>query len=138
VCGFVLGQFLPGSILPNPEQRLVTSLFLGTALSISSVKIVAMVVRELNFSRRNLGQIIVASAIMEDTIGWVIISVTLGIAGAGGAPLGSLAKSVIGTALFLVLSYTVGRRCVRQRIRGHHGDFDRHVRHGADHPSDRR
>ena len=61
--------------------RLVPSLFLGTALSISSIKIVAMVVREMNFMRRNLGQIIVATAIMEDTCGWVIIAITFGIAG---------------------------------------------------------
>ncbi|HYP36040.1 MAG TPA: hypothetical protein VEQ62_06850 [Stellaceae bacterium] len=31
----------------HPEQRLITSLFLGTMLSISSVKIVALVVREV-------------------------------------------------------------------------------------------
>ena len=71
----------------------------------------------MNFMRRNLGQIIVASAIMEDTTGWIIISITLGIAGAGGFALGSLAKTVIGTALFLVLSYTVGRRLVFWLIR---------------------
>jgi Kef-type K+ transport system membrane component KefB/nucleotide-binding universal stress UspA family protein len=116
-CGFALGQFVPQSILPDSGHRLIASLFLGTALSISSIKIVAMVVREMNFMRRNLGQIIVASAIMEDTTGWVIISLTLGIAGAGGFAVGSLAKTVIGTALFLVLSYTVGRRLVFWLIR---------------------
>ena len=47
-------------VLPRPDLRLITSLFLGTALSISSVKIVAMVVREMRFMRRNLGQVIVA------------------------------------------------------------------------------
>ena len=31
----------------HPEQRLITSLFLGTMLSITSVKIVALVVREV-------------------------------------------------------------------------------------------
>ena len=36
---------LPDSMLPDPQKRLITSLFLGTALSIASVKIVAMVVR---------------------------------------------------------------------------------------------
>ena len=64
----------------DPEQRLITSLFLGTALSISSVKIVAMVVREMNFMRRNIGQVIVASAIIDDTIGWIIIAIIFGIA----------------------------------------------------------
>jgi len=117
ICGFTLGQFLPDSILPTAGSKLVASLFLGTALSISSIKIVAMVVREMNFMRRNLGQIIVASAIMEDTTGWIIIAITLGIAGAGGFAFGSLAKTVIGTALFLVFSYTIGRRLVFWLIR---------------------
>ena len=71
---------------------------MGTALSISSIKIVAMVVREMNFMRRNLGQIIVASSILEDTTGWVIVSITLGIAGAElRSKWGALAKTVLGT-----------------------------------------
>ena len=57
ICGFALGEFLPQSLLPHPEARLVASLFLGTALSISSVKIVAVVVREMNFMRRNVGSL---------------------------------------------------------------------------------
>jgi Kef-type K+ transport system membrane component KefB len=56
LCGFALGEFLPGSILPKPEARFVTALFLGTTLSICSVKIVAMVVREMNFMRRKLAR----------------------------------------------------------------------------------
>ena len=65
------------AMLPDPEKRLITALFLGTALSISSVKIVAMVVREVGFLRRNVGQVIIAAAIIDDTIGWIIISVDL-------------------------------------------------------------
>ena len=68
-CGFALGEFMPASLLPSPEHRFLTALFLGTALSISSIKIVAAIVREMNFTRRDLGQIIVASAICEDSIG---------------------------------------------------------------------
>jgi Kef-type K+ transport system membrane component KefB len=69
VCGFALGEFMPAGMLPSPDQRLIASLFLGTALSISSLKIVAMVVREMNFSRRNVGQVILASAVIDDTSG---------------------------------------------------------------------
>jgi Kef-type K+ transport system membrane component KefB/nucleotide-binding universal stress UspA family protein len=116
-CGFAAAFLLPDSILPTQGSKLVAALFVGTALSISSIKIVAMVVREMNFMRRNLGQIIVASAIMEDTTGWVIVSITLGIAGANGLDWGSLAKTVIGTAIFLGLSYTAGRKLVFWLIR---------------------
>jgi len=123
-CGFALGQFLPEALLPHPDQRLLTSLFLGTALSISSIKIVAAIVREMGFTRRNLGQIIVASAICEDSIGWVIIAITFGLAQAGTIDLLSVAWSVLGTAAFLVASFTVGRRVVFFLIRWANDNFE--------------
>ncbi len=122
-CGFFLGEFGPAALFGAAGGgRLVPSLFLGTALSISSIKIVAMVVREMSFMRRNLGQIIVATAIMEDTAGWVIIAITFGIAGAGGGSRHGvnwleLGKTVAGVALFLVFCFTAGRWLVFWTIR---------------------
>jgi K+:H+ antiporter len=112
ICGFALGQLLPDSLIPDSDRRLLTSLFLGTALSISSIKIVAAIVREMGFTRRNLGQMIVASAICEDSIGWVIIAVIFSLAQAGTIDLVSVSKSVLGTVVFLVASFTVGRQIV--------------------------
>jgi Kef-type K+ transport system membrane component KefB/nucleotide-binding universal stress UspA family protein len=123
VCGFALGEMLPDALLPNPGARLVAAIFLGTALSISSVKIVAMVVREMNFMRRDLGQIIVASAILEDTIGWVIIAVAFGLASAGTVDLWSLGRAVLGTAAFMAASLTIGRRVVFNLIRWTNDNF---------------
>jgi Kef-type K+ transport system membrane component KefB/nucleotide-binding universal stress UspA family protein len=122
-CGFALGESLPDSILPHPEQRLVTSLFLGTALSISSVKIVAMVVREMNFMRRTVGQVILASAIIDDSIGWIITAIIFSLAMQGEVDPASVAKSVIGTLVFLAASLTVGRRIVSTLIRWANDNF---------------
>ena len=116
-CGFALGEFLPDALLPDPQARLVASLFMGTALSISSVKIVAVVVREMNFMRRNVGQIIVATAVIDDTIGWIIIAVIFSLASQGTLDIGSVAKAVLGTLAFLAVSFTIGRRLVFQLIR---------------------
>src|SRR5450631_540933 len=112
VCGVALGEMLPDSLLPDPGKRLITALFLGTALSIASVKIVAMVVREMNFMRRVVGQVILASAIIDDSIGWIIVSIIFSLALHGAVDAWSLAQSVIGTLLFLAVSLTVGRRIV--------------------------
>jgi Kef-type K+ transport system membrane component KefB/nucleotide-binding universal stress UspA family protein len=117
-CGFALGEFLPASLMPDmPGGRLVPALFLGTALSISSIKIVAMVVREMNFMRRNLGQVIVSTAIMEDTVGWVIIAITFGIAGAGKVDALGLIKTIGGVTLFMLFCFTAGRWLVFSAIR---------------------
>jgi Kef-type K+ transport system membrane component KefB/nucleotide-binding universal stress UspA family protein len=132
VCGYLLGQLGPAVLFEGVGNgsRLVPSLFLGTALSISSIKIVAMVVREMNFMRRNLGQLIVATAIMEDTCGWVIIAITFGIAGAGmhgSGPEGidwlGLAKTVTGVVLFLVFCFTAGRWLIFSAIRWVNDNF---------------
>jgi Kef-type K+ transport system membrane component KefB/nucleotide-binding universal stress UspA family protein len=116
-CGFLLGQLLPETLLPDPSQRLAMALFLATALSISSVKIVAMVLMEVDFMRRNIGQIILASAILDDTLGWILIALIAGLAAQGTVQLGALTVKVLGTLLFLALSLTVGRRIVAYVIR---------------------
>jgi len=96
-CGVALGELLPDSMLPDPGKRLITSLFLGTALSIASVKIVATIIREMNFMRRTVGQVILASAIIDDTVGWMITAVIFSLALQGQVDAFSLAKSVLGT-----------------------------------------
>ncbi len=116
-CGFALAQFLPQSLLPEPSERVVAGLFLGTALSISSVKIVAIIVREMGFMRRDLGQIIVSSAIIEDTVGWLIMAVTFGIATNGKVEIAPLALTVAEVAAFMIFSFTLGRRIVFELIR---------------------
>jgi len=117
VAGVIFGNFMPDSLLPSPEHRLVASLFLGTALAISSVKIVSMVVRDMGFMRRDIGQVIIASAVMEDTIGWVIIAITFSLARQGSVDLRSVSLSILGTGLFLLISLTVGRVAVYKLIR---------------------
>jgi len=114
---------MPDTMLPRPELRLITALFLGTALSISSVKIVAAVVRDMNFMRRTIGQLIVASAIIDDTIGWIIIAVIFGLALHGQVELIPLGISIVGTVSFLALSLTVGQRAVSAIIRWTNDNF---------------
>jgi len=123
ICGVGLGEMLPDSLLPDPGKRLITSLFLGTALSIASVKIVAMVVREMNFMRRVVGQVILASAIIDDSVGWIIVSIIFSLALHGSIEPISLAQSVLGTILFMVASLTIGRRMVFFAIRWVNDNF---------------
>jgi Kef-type K+ transport system membrane component KefB len=115
-CGVALAYAMPAGAVPMHENRLVTALFLGTALSISSVKIVAMVLMEIGALRRDLGQLILATAILDDTIAWIIIAVIAGIATHGTVDLTAVAGSLAGVALFITFSLTVGQRLVARLI----------------------
>jgi Kef-type K+ transport system membrane component KefB/nucleotide-binding universal stress UspA family protein len=122
-CGYGLGEMLPDSLLPDAHRRLLTSLFLATALSISSVKIVAAVLREVDFLRRDLGQVILASSILDDTIGWIILALIGGLAAHGTIALGPLLFSVCGTVLFLGVCLTIGKTWVARAIRWTNDNF---------------
>jgi Kef-type K+ transport system membrane component KefB len=122
-CGFAFGELLPTDMLPKSDQRIITALFLGTALSIASVKIVAMVVSDMGFMRRNVGIALIASAIIDDTIGWIIVSIIIGLAARGQVDALALGQSVLGTAIFLAASFTLGRRLVFSIIRWTNDNF---------------
>jgi nucleotide-binding universal stress UspA family protein len=59
----------------------------------------------------------VATAILDDTIAWVIIAVIAGIAAHGTVSLANVGTSVVGTLFFLAVSFTIGRRVVAWIIR---------------------
>lgn len=115
--GFLLGCVLPDWLLPDVNQRITTALFLGTALSISSVKIVAVVLKEMDFLRRNVGQVILATAVIDDTIGWIVIAIISSIAIHGSVSSGTVLLHVLGTAVFLAFSFSFGRRIVGHLVR---------------------
>ncbi|HLG48639.1 MAG TPA: cation:proton antiporter [Reyranella sp.] len=115
-CGVALAYALPMDVVPNHDKPLVTALFLGTALAISSVKIVAMTLMDIGVIRRDIGQMILSTAILDDTIAWIIIAVISGIATHGGVDLRSIGASIGGTALFLAFCLTVGHRLVGRLI----------------------
>src|SRR4029077_18147353 len=111
-----LAYALPAELIPSTATRLVTALFLGTALSISSVKIVGMVLMEIGAIRRDLGQLILATPILDDSLAWIIIAIISGIAAYGAVNFEHVGMSIGFTALFLALSLTVGRRAVARII----------------------
>jgi len=74
---------LPESLLPDPTSACSHRLFLRRPVDLPRSRIVAAIVRGDEFHAPQSGQVIVASAIMEVSIGWIIIPSTFGLAEAG-------------------------------------------------------
>ncbi len=114
--GFFLGMHLPDFLLVDPEARLVFSLFMGTAMAISAIPVIAKVLMDLNLIRRDVGQTILAAGMSDDTIGWIMLSTVAGIAAGDAVTVGSVAGTVFSVLLFLGLSVTVGRWLVAKAL----------------------
>ena len=115
--GLWLGFVLPQEFIAAPDQRLVFALFIGTAMSISAIPVIAKVLMEMNVIRRDIGQVTLAAGMIDDTIGWILLSVVAGMATSGQVNLLSAGKSVLSVALVLGIAFTVGRRGVAAIIR---------------------
>jgi Kef-type K+ transport system membrane component KefB len=114
--GIALGWMLPEGYLAQPDGRLVFALFMAVAMSISAVPVIAKVLMDLKLARRDIGQLIMAAAMTDDTIGWILLSVVAGLATAGSVNFMSVAQALGGAALFMVLAFTIGTRIVSRVI----------------------
>ncbi|HEY0024835.1 MAG TPA: cation:proton antiporter [Longimicrobium sp.] len=114
--GFMLGQYLPGALLANNGERLVFALFLATAMSISAIPVIAKVLLDLNLMRRDIGQTIIAAGMADDAVGWMLLSVVVGLARSGELEAGAVAWSVGKVVLFMVVSFTAARWLVARTI----------------------
>ncbi len=117
VTGFGLGWLLPERFLTNPDGRLVFSLFIATAMSISAIPVIAKVLMDLNLIRRDIGQVTLAAGMTDDTIGWILLSVVAGLATSGTFNVGILLSTILAAVIFLGFSFTVGKALVAYILR---------------------
>ncbi len=114
--GFLLGQFLPDFLLADNNERLIFSLFIATAMSISAIPVIAKVLMDLNLMRRDIGQTIIAAGMSDDTIGWILLSIVAGLASGAAVTVGSVLQTIGSVLAFMVLSFTLGRWVVKRAL----------------------
>lgn len=116
--GFFLGLYLPDEYLTNPDQRLLFSFFLATALSISAIPIIAKILLDLSLLRQNVGQTVLGAAIVNDLVGWIFFAVILSFLASGSHGRDSVFTTVVLTMTFASACLTFGRTWVA-RLFGH-------------------
>jgi Kef-type K+ transport system membrane component KefB len=119
--GLVLGLNLPDAYLVTPERRLLFSIFIATALSISAIPLVAKILMDLNLLRSNVGQTIMGSAIVNDLLGWILFAVILSMLNTSLQGYGSVIGLVVLTISFAAASLTIGRKLVLRVFDYFHG-----------------
>jgi Kef-type K+ transport system membrane component KefB/nucleotide-binding universal stress UspA family protein len=101
--GYVLGIFMPDSYLAHPDQRFLFSAFLATAMSISAMPVIAKILLDLDLTKRNIGLVILSAGVVDDTVGWLILSLIAGAASHGEVRIGSLFVTILESIAFLVV-----------------------------------
>jgi Kef-type K+ transport system membrane component KefB/mannitol/fructose-specific phosphotransferase system IIA component (Ntr-type) len=91
-------------------DRLIFSLFVGTALSISALPVIAKILMDLNLLRSEMGTVVMSSAMFDDLVGWILFSMILGMMNAGSHVAGDgLKRTIVLVLAFVGLALTLGR-----------------------------
>jgi Kef-type K+ transport system membrane component KefB/mannitol/fructose-specific phosphotransferase system IIA component (Ntr-type) len=115
---FPLGAgFLAASIFPEylgaqeGANPLIFALFVGTALAISALPVIAKILMDLNLLRTEVGTVIISSAMFDDLVGWILFSMVLGMLRpqAGASVTDAVKHTIVLVVLFVGLTLTLGR-----------------------------
>lgn len=107
--GFGLAYLAPSFWGVDPNADLLTfSLFFGIALSISALPVIAKILLDLSIFKTDTGMLIMAAAMFNDLVGWIVFSIVLGMMSANSnAATAHDAGFGIGTTIALTLGLVV-------------------------------
>ncbi len=92
----------------DKDARLTFALFMGTAMAITALPVIVRILMDLNIFKSRMGLLVVASAMVDDLVGWLIFSVILGLIGKAGGSM-PLINTIILTIGYTAFMLTIGR-----------------------------
>ncbi|MEX2591827.1 MAG: cation:proton antiporter [Anditalea sp.] len=110
--GFVFPYYFPTFFGLADGDRLLFSLFMGTAMSITALPVVVRILMDTNMFKSKIGMLIVASAMVNDIIGWLIFSVILSFMGKTSSL--SLVQTIGITLVFTFFMLTLGKAIINR------------------------
>jgi Kef-type K+ transport system membrane component KefB/mannitol/fructose-specific phosphotransferase system IIA component (Ntr-type) len=110
--GVALGFLLPDHDLLDPTRRALFAIFLGVALSISALPVIAKTLLDLGLFKSDVGLLVMSSAMIDDVVGWLALSLLLGPVRGGAVDAAAFAKTALFGALFAAGMLVVGRRII--------------------------
>ncbi|MGK5530965.1 cation:proton antiporter [Streptomyces sp. URMC 129] len=114
--GIWLGFLLPGSLREDGADQAVFACFVGVAMCVSAIPVIARTLMDLKLIHRNIGQMILVAGTIDDAVGWVLVSLVAAMATASGLSGGDVATALGHLAIVLLVTLTAGRIIVRRAM----------------------
>ncbi|MEU9189658.1 cation:proton antiporter [Streptomyces sp. NPDC048484] len=124
--GIGLGYPLTRLLGTGSVDTHVFALFLGVAMCVSAIPVIAKTLMDMNLMHRNVGQLTLAAGMVDDAFGWLLLSVVSAMA-VGGLSAGLIATALGSLLLVLLIAVLVGRPVVRHALRMSKGSGERSV-----------
>lgn len=114
--GFGAGWVMPAGLLGEGTNRLTFATFLGVALCVSAIPVIAKTLSDMRLLHRDIGQLTLAVAAIDDAVGWFLLSLVSTMAVTSLQPAG-VALSAAYLVGFVLVAVVAGRPLVRLAMR---------------------
>jgi Kef-type K+ transport system membrane component KefB len=114
--GVLTGYLMPADLVAAGTDRTVFAMFLGVAMGVSAIPVIAKTLMDMNLLHRNVGQLTLAAGVVDDAFAWFMLSVVSAMATTG-VRTGGVAASLGYLALVVAVAATVGRPVTRGVMR---------------------
>jgi Kef-type K+ transport system membrane component KefB len=102
--GVALGLALPDEMLSTTGDRTTFAVFLGVAMCVSAIPVIAKTLLDMNLLHRDIGQLTLAAGAVDDAVGWCLLSVVSAMV-AGGVNGWHVALTVVELLAFLAVAF---------------------------------
>src|SRR5580693_1729859 len=113
--GFALAYVTAPGEAP-PAARLDSALFVATAFSITALPALGRILLELNLARSKVGVVAIASAAVNDVVGWLLLALITALTASNFIP-GRFGFKVLLVLLFALVSIKVVRPVLKRAVR---------------------
>jgi adhesin HecA-like repeat protein len=101
--GVGCGLLLPASLYAAGADRTASAFFLGVAMCVSAIPVIAKTLMDMNLLHRNIGQLTLTAGMIDNTAGWLLLSIVSAMTSVG-VSTGSVATAVGEVVLVLLLA----------------------------------
>lgn len=112
--GVATGLLLPGSLVA--KDRTTFALFMGVAMCVCAIPVIAKILMDMKLQHRTVGQLIMTAAVIDDTVGWLLLAVVSALATVG-LSASAITVSVLSLLAIMAVALTAGRLLVRLVLR---------------------
>ncbi|GAA4525526.1 cation:proton antiporter [Amycolatopsis samaneae] len=114
--GIGAGYLLPRALVPEGTHGTVFALFLGVALCVSAIPVIAKTLMDMKLLHRNIGQLTLTAGMIDDAFGWFMLSIVSAMA-VNAVTTGTVLVSLAYLILIVAFALTLGRPLVRGVLR---------------------
>lgn len=114
--GVSAGLLAPAELVADGSERVTFAVFVGVAMSVSAIPVIAKTLADMKLLHRDIGQLTLTAGMVDDAVGWFLLALVSAMA-TSGLSAGKVGEALLHLVLVVLFAILIGRRLVKWALR---------------------